>query len=101
MACSSGSLFQNALGYITTWENIAHQGEMTDGWIIGYDRQSSAPPWSIMEGSLLHALLRVENHLDQNYTPVPPCVEVKAGNQDTQQALLDWIHRRDLKLQSG
>ena len=85
---TSGAFFQDNIGYSVTWEKDATTGVATHGWIIGYDAISQQPPVAITEGSLLHALRRVQSYLNTEHSfPEYRYIGLRAGNAETQKSL--------------
>ena len=58
---TAGAFFQKGLGYSATWERAPDGHIRTHGWILRHDKWSTQPPQSAPEGSILHALRRVES----------------------------------------
>ena len=62
------------------------------GWILGVDPVSSAPPVFILEAGLLHALLLVEQHDHQAGTNPPPFHQVRTGTWGLMMGLIKWFN---------
>ena len=100
---TSGAFFQHGLGYSATWEKTPQGAIQTDGWIHGYDTWSKQPPCAVLEGSVLHALRRVEDYLrkPRSTHPYPLYIAVTAGNQQVLEMFLKWANKGTLELASG
>ena len=98
----AGAFFQNNFGFSVTWERLPNKSVQTHGWIMGYDNHAATPPIAVIEGSILHALTRVEQHiLSLQLTTQPAYVEIIAGNDESQRAFENWMNYGTLRLQSG
>ena len=71
------------------------------GWILGVDPVSLAPPEFMLEAGLLHALLLVEQHSRLAAEDPPPFYQVRTGTWGLMMGLIKWFNEGSSDLVSA
>ena len=88
--------FGASIAYVQRMDGVVY----TQGWILGRDEYSAAPPTAVREGCVLHALALVEELLNEGGTE-GGFLDVQVGDRGTIQALRRWFTRGTLCLGSA